>query len=163
MTCNNDVDIIDYQGCQPVNEKLSYQPKKISLSSRSNFQIWGIPHKTRKHSKWQDRKSISAYKNHKNNSTKMRLIQKYLNACICIFISLNLYNFTFVIPFHVSYFTLILIFDSWIRKKSYWSNLDRGSKTQTPVCEHLNIYENLGSHSGDYFDKSFGMLRRLVW
>jgi len=41
--------------------------------------------------------------------------------------------------------------------------LGRGSKTQTPVCEHLNMCENLGSHSGDYLDKSFGMFRRLVW
>jgi len=37
MTCSNDVDIIDYQGSQPVNEKLSDQPNKIITFSPKLF------------------------------------------------------------------------------------------------------------------------------
>jgi len=33
---------------------------------------------------------------------------------------------------------------------------------RTPVCERLNMCENLGSHSSDNLDMSFGMWRRLV-
>jgi len=65
MTCSNDVDIIDYQGCQPANEKLSDQPNKIITFSPKLFSNLRNNHTTRKHSNWQDRKSISAYKTRK--------------------------------------------------------------------------------------------------
>jgi hypothetical protein len=41
----NDVDIIDYQGCQPVNEKLSDQPNKIITFSPKLFSnLRNTPH-----------------------------------------------------------------------------------------------------------------------
>jgi hypothetical protein len=45
MTCNNDVDVVDYQGCQPVNEKLSYQPKKYHFLAEVIFKFEECPTK----------------------------------------------------------------------------------------------------------------------
>jgi hypothetical protein len=59
-------------------------------------------------------KTICRYKDHKRSrSSKLKLMQKYVNAYVFILIVLNLSNGTFIIRIYVFYFTAVVISDCW--------------------------------------------------
>jgi hypothetical protein len=78
-------------------------------------------------------KTNCIYKSHKrSHSTKLRLMQKYVNAYMRVFISLSHYAITILTPILVSFILqLSLFFSLGVARQSHWLSLGRGSKRQT--------------------------------